>query len=78
MNCVSAGDADIDLWSWCFGERHLRHVLLSHKDYYNATRTHLSLNKDAPFPRGAECTGNIVCRPILVDCTINMAGCDLR
>ena len=22
------------------GERHLRHVLLSYKDYYNATRTH--------------------------------------
>src|ERR1700716_4196237 len=37
-----------------FGERHLRHVLLSYKDYYNATRTHLSLNKDAPVPRGVE------------------------
>jgi transposase InsO family protein len=48
-----------------FGERHLRHVLLSYKDYYNATRTHLSLNKDAPFPRGVEWAGNIVCRPIL-------------
>jgi transposase InsO family protein len=34
------------------GDRHLRHVLLSYKHYYNATRTHLSLNKDAPFPRG--------------------------
>jgi hypothetical protein len=48
-----------------FGERHLRHVLLSYKDYYNAARTHLSLNKDAPVPRGAERAGNIVCRPIL-------------
>jgi transposase InsO family protein len=48
-----------------FGERHLRHVLLSYKDYYNATRTHLSLNKDAPLPRGAERAGNIVWRPIL-------------
>ena len=48
-----------------FGERHLRHVLLSYKDYYNATRTHLSLNKDAPVPRGAEWAGNLVCRPIL-------------
>ena len=48
-----------------FGERHLRHVLLLYKDYYNATRTHLSLNKDAPVPRGVECAGNIVCRPIL-------------
>jgi hypothetical protein len=35
-----------------FGERHLRHVLLSYKDYYNATRTHLSLNKDAPVLSG--------------------------
>jgi transposase InsO family protein len=25
-----------------FGERHLRYVLLSYKEYYNATRTHLS------------------------------------
>jgi hypothetical protein len=48
-----------------FGERHLRHVLLSYQDYYNATRTHLSLNKDAPLPRGAERAGTIVCRPIL-------------
>mgnify|MGYP003477354992 CR=1 FL=1 len=31
-----------------FGERHLRHVLLSYINYYNDTRTHLSLNKDAP------------------------------
>jgi hypothetical protein len=62
-----------------FGERHLRHVLLSYKDYYNATRTHLSLNKDAPVPRGVEWDGNIVCPPDPgVDCTINMAGCDLR
>jgi hypothetical protein len=61
-----------------FGERHLRHVLLSYKDYYNATRTHLSLNKGAPVSRGVEWAGNIVCRPILADCTINMAGCDLR
>ena len=32
---------------------------------YNSTRTHLSLNKDAPVPRGAERARNIVCRPIL-------------
>ena len=48
-----------------FGECHLRHVLLSYKDYYNATRTHLSLNKDAPVSRGVEWAGIIVCRPIL-------------
>jgi len=48
-----------------FGERHLRHVLLSYMDYYNGTRTHLSLNKDAPISRAAEAAGRIVCRPIL-------------
>jgi hypothetical protein len=48
-----------------FGERHLRHVLLSYMDYYNGTRTHLSLNKDAPTSRGVERAGNILCCPIL-------------
>jgi hypothetical protein len=47
------------------GERHLRHVLLSYMNYYNGTRTHLSLNKDAPVPRAAETAGRILCRPIL-------------
>ena len=48
-----------------FGERHLRHVLLSYKDYYNATRTHLSLNKDAPISRTIQARGRILCKPIL-------------
>jgi hypothetical protein len=48
-----------------FGERHLRHVLLSYMGYYNGTRTHLSLNKDAPISRAAENAGRIICRPIL-------------
>ena len=30
------------------GERHLRRILRSYMDYYNQTRTHLSLDKDAP------------------------------
>jgi hypothetical protein len=34
-----------------FGERHLRHVLLSYMKYYNEMRTHLSMEKDAPVPR---------------------------
>ena len=34
-----------------FGERHLRHVLLSYMNYYNEMRTHLSLDKDAPLSR---------------------------
>jgi hypothetical protein len=48
-----------------FGERHLRHVLLSYMSYYNGTRTHLSLNKDAPISRATETVGRILCRPIL-------------
>jgi transposase InsO family protein len=31
-----------------FDERHLRHLLRSYANYYNQTRTHLSLNKDSP------------------------------
>ena len=34
-----------------FGERHLRHVLSCYMEYYNATRTHLSLGKDAPITK---------------------------
>jgi transposase InsO family protein len=37
-----------------FGERHLRHVLLSYMNYYNETRTHLSLDKDSPLSRTVE------------------------
>jgi transposase InsO family protein len=48
-----------------FGERHLRHVLLSYRDYYNRTRPHSSLNNDAPISRAAEAAGRIQCRPIL-------------
>src|SRR5438309_6596958 len=33
------------------GERHLREILSKYVDYYNGTRTHLSLSKDAPEPR---------------------------
>ena len=34
-----------------FNERHLRQVLSSYINYYQRTRTHLSLNKDCPHPR---------------------------
>src|SRR5271169_516712 len=61
-----------------FGERHLRHLLLSYMDYYNGTRTHLSLNKDAPMARAAETAGRIIAIRSWADCTINMAGFDLR
>jgi transposase InsO family protein len=48
-----------------FGERHLRHVLLSYMQYYNDARTHLSLNKDAPAPRAVQAVGHILPAPIL-------------
>src|ERR1700704_1559800 len=48
-----------------FGERHLRHVLLSYLKYYNEVRTHLSLEKDAPVSRAVERAGRILCRPVL-------------
>jgi len=48
-----------------FGEQHLRHVLQWYMNYYNETRTHLSLDKDAPLSRTVERAGHILCRPIL-------------
>ena len=48
-----------------FGERHLRHVLLSYMHYYNSARTHLSLNNDAPLPRAVQAVGRILPTPIL-------------
>jgi transposase InsO family protein len=46
------------------GEQHLRHILLSYLNYYNALRTHLSLGKDAPVPRAVQAAGMIVPRPL--------------
>jgi transposase InsO family protein len=48
-----------------FGERHLRHILLSYMKYYNEVRTHLSLEKDTPVSRAVERSGRILCRPVL-------------
>src|SRR6201998_3167539 len=48
-----------------FGERHLRHVLLSYMNYHNEIRTHLSLEKDAPVSRAVKLAGTILCRPVL-------------
>jgi transposase InsO family protein len=48
-----------------FGARHLRRVLAAYSAYYNEARTHLSLDKDAPFGRPAQRDGVIVTTPIL-------------
>ena len=48
-----------------FNERHLRHLLLSYMDYYNAVRTHLSLRKDAPILRPVHAVGRIRAQSVL-------------
>src|SRR5262249_21378822 len=40
-----------------FGERHLRGVLTLYSLYYNETRTHLGLGKDAPLRRAVHRSG---------------------
>ena len=48
-----------------FGEEHLRRILSAYAAYYNQVRTHLALQKDAPFHRTAQRSGTIVAIPIL-------------
>jgi transposase InsO family protein len=47
------------------GEVHLRRILKSYARYYNETRTHLALDKDAPLSRTVKRAGHILCRPVL-------------
>jgi len=47
-------------------EKHLHSVLDEYiNDYYNVSRTHMSLEKDSPIPRPAQVNGKIVSKPIL-------------
>jgi len=48
-----------------FGERHLRRALTLYSLYYNETRTHLGLSKDAPLRRAVQGSGAIVTTPVL-------------
>src|SRR5476651_122980 len=48
-----------------FGEAHLRRILGAYAAYYNKSRIHRSLNKDAPFHRAIERLGAITSYPIL-------------
>jgi transposase InsO family protein len=61
-----------------FGERHLWQLLRSYANYYNQSRTHLSLNKDAPVSRAIQTVGRILPCQSWADCTINMCGFSLR
>ena len=45
------------------GEWHLRRVLTLYSIYYNETRTHLGLSKDAPRRRAVQRSGTIVTCP---------------
>ncbi len=48
-----------------FGETHLRQILTLCASYYNESRTHLSLHKDAPLGRAVQRYGNIAATPVL-------------
>jgi transposase InsO family protein len=47
------------------GEAHLHRILKSYARYYNATRTHLALGKDAPVSRPVQRTGEVRALAIL-------------
>jgi len=48
------------------GEKHLRRVLAGYADYYNRTRPHLTLRKDASLRRSVQPFGSIVADPVLM------------
>ena len=48
-----------------FGEAHLRRILGKYAAYYNESRIHRLLNKDAPFHRAIEHLGVITSQPVL-------------
>jgi hypothetical protein len=53
-----------------FGERHLRRILALYSSYYDQTRTHLALGKDAPLRRAVQGSGAIIATPILSIATV--------
>src|SRR5260370_42152782 len=48
-----------------FGEAHLRRILGRYTAYYNESRIHRSLDKDAPFHRAIERLSVITSQPVL-------------
>src|ERR1700682_2504434 len=58
--------------------RHLRHLLRSYATYYNAVRTHLSVNKDAPSPRTVHAVGRNCLSHFLADIIICTCVFDFR
>ena len=47
------------------GQAQLRRILCKYAAYYNESRIHRSLDKDAPFHRAIERLGVITSRPVL-------------
>lgn len=47
------------------GEAHLRQILTTYAAYYNETRPHLALQKDAPLRRTIQRVGTIAAIPVL-------------
>ena len=47
------------------GEKHLVRTLREYVEYYNDSRTHQSLDGNAPTPRAVERVGEIVATPVL-------------
>ena len=60
------------------GEGHLRRILQSYARYYNGSRTHRSLNKDAPFHRPMRALAPSFHGRSSVDFTANIAESDFR
>jgi hypothetical protein len=47
------------------GEAHLRRILSGYCAYYNRTRTHLALEKNAPVRRDVQRFGRVMAVPVL-------------
>ena len=61
-----------------FGEAHLRWILGKYAAYYNVSRIHRSLNKDAPFHRAIERVGAITSRLSSAVFITNITESDFR
>lgn len=46
------------------GESYIRRIMARYAGYYDETRTHLSLGKDAPIGRAVERIGRIIAQPL--------------
>jgi transposase InsO family protein len=47
------------------GEAHLRRIMSRYASYYNQSRTHLALEKDAPISRPVQSFGRIITEPMV-------------